>query len=389
MTCMSADCTPLSPDESRELTEWLTSLGASEDQLRRAEAEGQLPGLAADLTLERGAHLSARDLARKTSLELEEIVGFWRTLGVEIDDVDEPLFSDDDLTQVASLCSLELFEKEADGAPPGPHSGLGPGDTELLRVVGSSLARSADAAIAFYVQHVESDLSAAGASQIEIARKGAMAANLALTFGEGLPSIFAHHLRAAVRRQRLSQSKVTDRAVSRLCVGFVDLVGFTPFSHRMETAELSDFVSSFESRAFQVAVEKSGRIVKHIGDEIMFVALGPVDGCHLALALMDEFTEEGIQPRAGLAFGDVVTRQGDYYGPVVNLASRLTDLAIPGEILADSSVPEAVSDRTLVFESAGRRQLKGFDHPVSVFSVEHAPVRGAVAGGSPGERHTA
>ncbi len=182
--------------------------------------------------------------------------------------------------------------------------------------------------------------------------------------------MFKHQLRDAVRRQRVVQSQVSDPALSRVAIGFVDLVGFTPLSHRMGTSQLSQFVSQFESRAFRVASEGGGRIVKHIGDEIMFVAIDPEAGCHLALALLDEFAEGSIQPRGGLSFGEVVTRQGDYYGSVVNLASRLTDLAIPGEVLVDSSVPEAVKSEDFVFESSGRRQLKGFDTPVPVYALE-------------------
>ena len=114
---------------------------------------------------------------------------------------------------------------------------------------------------------------------------------------------------------------MSDRALFRVAVGFVDLVGFTPLSHRMATRELSTFIGQFENRAFRLAADHGGRIVKHIGDEVMFVAIDPVAGCELALALMVEFLDDGIQPRGGLAFGDVVARQGDYYGEVVNLAS--------------------------------------------------------------------
>ena len=118
-----------------------------------------------------------------------------------------------------------------------------------------------------------------------------------------------------------------------------------------------------------MAAVHGGRIIKHIGDEVMFVAIDPVAGCELALALMSEFHDDGIQPRGGLAFGDVVTRQGDYYGEVVNLASRPADLAIPGEVLADENVRAAAAESGFLFEGAGRRQLKGFEEPVPVYSV--------------------
>jgi adenylate cyclase len=76
----------------------------------------------------------------------------------------------------------------------------------------------------------------------------------------------------------------------------------------------------------------------------------------------------------------VVARQGDYYGEVVNLASRLADLAIPGEVLADDHLRRASARSSLVFEGAGRRQLKGFDQPVAVYSVFPAVAAGSPSG---------
>jgi class 3 adenylate cyclase len=109
--------------------------------------------------------------------------------------------------------------------------------------------------------------------------------------------------------------------------------------------------------------------VKFIGDEIMVAAADPAGGCRIMVDLIDAFTEDGTQPRAGLVFGEVLFRHGDYYGPVVNLAARLVDAAIPGEALVDGSLVEAVKDEDLAFEPAGRRMLKGFATPVAVWSL--------------------
>jgi class 3 adenylate cyclase len=85
--------------------------------------------------------------------------------------------------------------------------------------------------------------------------------------------------------------------------------------------------------------------------------------------LVAAFTDDGTQPRGGLVFGEVLFRHGDYYGPIVNLAARLVDAAIPGEALVDRTVVEALKDDDQVFEPAGRRMLKGFDEPVAVWSL--------------------
>jgi adenylate cyclase len=344
-----------------ELTAFLLSLGATPERIAEVGAQSALVGLAADLVFTEGDELTAGEVAQRTGSSVEQVVRIWTALGVDVPGPDVPMFSSADVSLVRTLVSTELFTVEE-------------GD-EFLHVVGSALSRIAEAAIASYVQTVEADLSEQGADALRLAQMGALGAHTALELGTGLGAVFAHLMRDGVIRQRLAQAEVTDRALFRLAVGFVDLVGFTPLSHRLGTRELSDFIGQFESRAFRLAVDHGGRIIKHIGDEVMFAAIDPVAACRLALALMAEFVGDGIQPRAGLAYGDVVARQGDYFGEVVNLASRLADLAIPGEVLADDNLRQAVADGSLVFEGAGRRQLKGFDEPVVVYSVLSAEAR--------------
>ena len=84
-----------------------------------------------------------------------------------------------------------------------------------------------------------------------------------------------------------------------------------------------------------------------------------------------------------MAFGEVITRHGDYYGTVVNLASRLAELAVPGEVLVNEAVVSSTGNR-FAFRPAGRRLLKGFDEPLEVFSLDMVatvpPARVASAG---------
>jgi adenylate cyclase len=133
--------------------------------------------------------------------------------------------------------------------------------------------------------------------------------------------------------------------------------------------ELLQLIGQFELDAFEIAAAHDGRVVKHIGDEVMFIALDAAAGCSIAAALTKAFDTQGIEPRAGLAFGDVISRYGDYYGPVVNLAARLADLAVPKEVLVDAGAAEATRDSPVVVLPAGRRLLKGFDEPVEVYSL--------------------
>ncbi len=164
-------------------------------------------------------------------------------------------------------------------------------------------------------------------------------------------------------------AEVSDRLDSRLTVGFVDLVGFTAATASMDSAELLAFIRAFHSRTYDVVTCAGGRVVKHIGDEIMFTAADPAAGCEIALALIDAFGETGSLPRGGLSHGTLISRHGDYYGTRVNLAARLVDIAVPGEVLADASVAELLPEGRFDVEPAGRRVLKGFAEPVAVISV--------------------
>jgi adenylate cyclase len=77
-----------------------------------------------------------------------------------------------------------------------------------------------------------------------------------------------------------------------------------------------------------------------IGDEVLFVADSPADGAEIALTLAERAGADPRLPelRIGLAYGRVLHRLGDVYGPVVNIAARLTALARPTTILADGAL---------------------------------------------------
>ena len=157
----------------------------------------------------------------------------------------------------------------------------------------------------------------------------------------------------------------------RLAIGFVDLVGFTPLTQEMRPVALAELIEHFEMTAHEIVSGSGGRVVKHIGDEVMFAAVDPVAAAHIALELVRRVRRPGgcraaRRPRVRRVIG----RGGDYYGSVVNLASRITDIAVPKEILVTADlVDAAASDPDLRFEPAGRRQLKGFDDPVPLWSL--------------------
>ncbi|HEV3281446.1 MAG TPA: adenylate/guanylate cyclase domain-containing protein [Acidimicrobiales bacterium] len=343
-------------DGSETIDDFLRSMGATDEQVDKARRECRFAGLAADLVLARGATLSADDLAARVGLPVDQVLSLWHTLGVVVPDAVTPMFSERDAELTLSIIRVN---------PIGQH-----GD-ELLRVLGSSLARVAEAAVSLYVQTVEPSMDVPEVDIVVWAKDLANVTAAALDLGDAMGVIFGHHLRDAIDRQRVAQVGIAERSLFRLAVGFIDLVGFTPLSLHTSPSELLELIGAFEVKSFEVAASHGGRIVKHIGDEVMFVALDAASGCSIALDLMAAGIE-GVEPRGGVAFGDVITRHGDYYGTVVNLASRLADLAIPKEVLVDAATARSPVT-PFSFRPAGHRLLKGFDDPFEVYSLELAP----------------
>ncbi len=347
--------------DSEEVDSFLRSLGATPEQIEAAWRQFHVGRLAGDLVYAEGVHLSARDVAAAVGAEVDDVLAMWRTLGIVVPDPDRVMFTGPD----ADLTSFFM-----QGNPVGPHGG------ELLRVLGSSLSRVAEAAVSVYVQTQEQRSDLSETDLLAWAKDQVAVSSAAVRLGDSMGPIFIHHMREAIDRQRFAQAGVTDRSLHRLAVGFVDLVGFTPLSLHTAPAQLLELISSFELHAFDVASSHDGRIVKHIGDEVMFVALDAAAGCAIARDITAAY-QDGIEPRGGVCFGEVIARHGDYYGTVVNLASRLADLAIPGEVLVDADTASSASDR-LEFRAAGFRLLKGFERPIEVFSLATGPGPGSV-----------
>jgi len=241
--------------------------------------------------------------------------------------------------------------------------------TSFLRVVGSSLGRIADAAVSLFLVDVESSLLVDGSSELELAQAVESAIGLVDGFSERLDPLLRRQILQSIERSRRATIGHTERFRYRYAVGFVDLVGFTKISGGMETRELSAFLRDFEGRAYDVVTRAGARVVKLIGDEVMFVADDPAAACAAGSQLMSAFLSERnrVLPRGGLAYGDVLVRGGDFYGSTVNLAARLVNEAVPQELLVTQTLVEATP--TCEFEPAGRRMVKGFDEPIVVQSL--------------------
>lgn len=341
--------------ERLELLEWLVDLGVSLEQMVESNARGELLRAASVGVIRPGPFLTQRQLADRLGVSMEVVDSF------------RVAFALPPLAEDAPWCNekeAEMFGSVAEGV------GLF-GDEEmrrLMRVIGSSVSRIAEAMATTNQQRIRGILGKKS-SELELGK-----AILAASQSAGAPArivtgLLSIHLQSATHRVTTRRSD-PGQLTTNGCVGFVDLVGSTALARRLSVPELTAVVDRFEEVAHEIAVNRRGRVVKFIGDEVMFVTRDAASASEIALALVEAFAgDRAVKPRGGLAEGALLDRSGDYHGPVVNLAARLAELAVASEVLAPADIADGIASRGLRCESAGRRLLRGFEEPMALVSV--------------------
>ena len=171
--------------------------------------------------------------------------------------------------------------------------------------------------------------------------------------------VLRRELNAAIRR-RTSAGDLASMGREELSVAFIDLAGFTELTERAALDDVAEVLNEFEALSFDVVAEAHGRVVKLIGDEVMFVCPDPRQGAHACLEIL-EGAEASLPPaRAALAHGTILRKGGDYFGRTVNRASRINHVADPGSLLVDELTRgRLIDDPELEIESFGQQHLKG------------------------------
>jgi adenylate cyclase len=164
----------------------------------------------------------------------------------------------------------------------------------------------------------------------------------------------------AVIRQRGTSAADPDVHAEELAVAFVDMTGFTRWSHEAAPREISAMLAVFEAQAFDSVAEANGRVVKLIGDEVMFVCPGVAEEARACLEIVQARDSMPLPARAGLSYGPVLRRSGDYFGQTVSLASRINAIAEPGSLVVDNATREVLTcDGGFDTTPVGQHDLKG------------------------------
>ena len=294
-------------------------------------------------------------------VEPERVDRIWRSAGLPSVRPGVPYFSDGDVEVLrAFLLGAELFGEDA--------------VLRFTRVMGTSLSRIAEAALTMAVANLSGPMELAGADEATRELAGTRARAALDLVPSVLDALFRHHVEITGRRFTLSRPEGALRTVN-LAVGFLDLVGFTERSGGLSADELATAVADFDTMAGEVITAHDARLVKMIGDEVMYVVNDPSAAAEIALDMRDAVAGHPVLAglRGGLVFGEVVAQDGDYYGREVNLAARVVAAAAPGQILTTAAVAEALAASDVItVRTQGERALRGFEHPVALFGVTRA-----------------
>ena len=207
-------------------------------------------------------------------------------------------------------------------------------ETAAARAAGQSLARLAEWEIGLLNAYVVAQMENGPGDAAEAT--GLRSAEAIVPMMEQLHTyIWRRHLAALAGRAFVAfpGAPGSDAVV----VGFADVVGYTRLTRNLTETELARLIERFESMSAEVITTNAGRLVKTLGDEVLFVAGDPVAAAAIGLGLLDSVARDDELPdlRIGMAMGNVLSHFGDVYGPVVNVASRLTSAAKPGTVLVD------------------------------------------------------
>ncbi len=337
------------------LIEYLLGLGFTADDMIQAERRGRLFGLAGDALLRSGPQtFTLRTAADSIGVALQDVEHGWAMLGLTVADVDTPALSQADVDGLATWAAMraQMGQDAADG---------------FLRVLGATVARLAEAVSSMIRTSTPEMWLGYTGDELATAQAYRDVAEYVPRVGAMIDAVHRHHL---VGTRTFIEGMARGPSSSLVCgVGFADLSGFTALTQTLTPAELSAMLNEFGATVSDVVHADGGRVVKFLGDAVMWVCSDPERLVTAALDLVDHprAREEGLQVRAGLGYGEILAISGDYFGNAVNLAARLVAAAAPGQILAAADVYERLPHWPAVVQEP--LQLKGFDAPVIAYEL--------------------
>jgi adenylate cyclase len=357
---------PEAPDANERLAllAYLTERGATIDEMVEANRHGTMPGLAGQLLWERYIPpVKVSELATRGGATVEMVQRILLAAGMPVDAKSE---------LPADLVALvAAFVRGAAIMGEGPL-------LAFTRVLGSSAINVAEAAVALFYSELG---PGSGHTPTHAVARAQMSERATLAFSavpDAFSALLVAQFQRAVRRSVLVRGPAwidgAEATSEQVALGFVDLVGSTAWAHQLDLREQSLALARFESDAWSRAVLAGGRVVKMIGDEVFFAAPTVDAACAIATEVCASVAADGVLPpaRGAVGVGEATSREGDYFGPLVNLVSRLVKAAKPGSVLVTAEAADTLSPGRWRLRRLEPVVVRGIDNPIEAFDVAAA-----------------
>ncbi len=167
--------------------------------------------------------------------------------------------------------------------------------------------------------------------------------------------------------------------MAQVTVVFADLTGSTGVFETLGNAKATQAITRLTEWMGKVCTSRHGHVVKNLGDGVLMVFAKNTDAVEAVTEMQRAHTERiktwpdqlKMHLQVGLARGEVIEQAGDYFGDAVNVASRLSDLSGPDQILGtDAVVKDLPPDTQVRFRSLGAMDIRGRNEACMVYRVE-------------------
>ena len=303
---------------------------------------------------------SFQDVAAETGIPLELLSVLREAIGFALPEANDRM-REDELRIVPLIRQLV-----SRGVPP-------PVVDRLLRVYGDALRRIAEVEADWWHRYVVLPTLASGMTDAEMHEA-------TLGFGEETTPLLEEAMLAMYHAHQehtwvenligeiedaLDRTGLRSRLVEPPAICFLDISGYTRLTEERGDEAAAELAARLTPLVQRPAERHGGKVVKWLGDGVMFYFRDPAGGVVAALEMIDAVAAAGLPPaHVGLHTGPVVFQGGDYFGRTVNLAARIGERAAPGQVLVTQEIVDRVVPDGVAFEPVGAVELKGVSEPV-------------------------
>jgi len=153
---------------------------------------------------------------------------------------------------------------------------------------------------------------------------------------------------------------------------FADIVDSTALTERMGDAAFRERARALDESLRAIITELGGSVIdaKTLGDGVLATFPAASQAIDAALRCGGAGNEQSLPLHLGIHAGDVIREENNVFGGAVNIASRISGLSAPGEVLVSDVVRAlARTSASVKFEDRGEHALKGVGEPQRVYAV--------------------